>query len=83
MEFSRQEGTFLTQGLNPGLPHCRGTLYRLSHQGNPLLAKDHLKKMKEQMVRCLGKYIPGRGNNTSKVFKVEVLGLMMPDHVES
>ena len=26
---------FLTQGLNPGLPHCRQTLYRLSHQGFP------------------------------------------------
>ena len=24
---------FPTQGLNPGLPHCRQTLYRLSHQG--------------------------------------------------
>ena len=23
---------FSTQGLNPGLPHCRQTLYRLSHQ---------------------------------------------------
>ena len=23
---------FLTQGLNPSLPHCRQTLYRLSHQ---------------------------------------------------
>ena len=23
---------FLTHGLNPGLPHCRQTLYRLSHQ---------------------------------------------------
>ena len=23
---------FPTQGLNPGLPHCRQTLYRLSHQ---------------------------------------------------
>ena len=27
---------FLTQGLNPGLPHCRQTLYRLSNQGSPL-----------------------------------------------
>ena len=27
------QGIFLTQGLNPGLPHCRQTLYRLSHQG--------------------------------------------------
>ena len=26
----------LTQGLNPGLPHCRQTLYCLSHQGSPL-----------------------------------------------
>ena len=24
---------FPTQGLNPGLPHCRQTLYHLSHQG--------------------------------------------------
>ena len=25
---------FPTQGLNPGLPHCRQTLYHLSHQGS-------------------------------------------------
>ena len=48
MEFSRQEnstigvgshsllqGIFLTQGLNPGLPHCRQILNCLSHQGSP------------------------------------------------
>ena len=45
MEFSRQEywsglsfpspGIFPTQGSNLGLPHCRQTLYRLSHQGSP------------------------------------------------
>ena len=29
------QGTFLTQGSNPGLPHCRQTLYPLSHQGSP------------------------------------------------
>ena len=33
--FSFLQGIFLTQGLNPGLPHCRQTLYRLSHQGIP------------------------------------------------
>ena len=43
-EFSRQEywgglhfllqGTFLTQGSNLGLLHCRRILYQLSHQGN-------------------------------------------------
>ena len=44
MEFPRQEywsglpfpspgrGIFLTHGLNPGLPHCRQTLYYLSQQ---------------------------------------------------
>ena len=26
---------FSTQGSNPGLPHCRQTLYHLSHQGSP------------------------------------------------
>ena len=26
---------FPTQGLNPGLPHCRWILYQLSHQGGP------------------------------------------------
>ena len=46
MGFSRQEycsglpcpplqGIFLTQGLNPGLPHCRRILYRRSHYGSP------------------------------------------------
>ena len=30
--------TFPTQGSDLGLPHCRQTLYRLSHQGSPLLS---------------------------------------------
>ena len=49
MGFSRQEcwsgfshfllqGIFLTQRLNPGLSHCRQTLYRLSHKGSPVCA---------------------------------------------
>ena len=28
------QGIFLTQGLNPGLPHCRQILHCLSHQGS-------------------------------------------------
>ena len=28
-------GIFPTQGLNPGVPHCRQILYHLSHQGSP------------------------------------------------
>ena len=30
---------FTTEGLNPGIPHCRRILYRLSHQGNPKILK--------------------------------------------
>ena len=29
------QGIVLTQGLNPGLPHCRRILYQLSHKGRP------------------------------------------------
>ena len=29
------QAVFLTQGSNPGLPHCRQILYWLSHQGSP------------------------------------------------
>ena len=31
------QGVFQTQELNQGLLHCRRILYRLSHQGSPLL----------------------------------------------
>ena len=34
------QGIFLTQGLNPDLPHCRQTLYQLSHQGSPKIVCD-------------------------------------------
>ena len=30
------QGIFPTQGSNPGLQHCRQTLYHLSYQGSPL-----------------------------------------------
>ena len=29
------QGIFPTQGLNPGLPHCRQILYQLSYKGSP------------------------------------------------
>ena len=29
------QGIFATQGLNPGLPHCRQIVYQLSHEGSP------------------------------------------------
>ena len=29
------QGIVLSQGSNPGLPHCRQILYQLSHKGSP------------------------------------------------
>ena len=34
------QGIFLTQGSNPGLPHCRQNLYCMSHQGRYLYQKN-------------------------------------------
>ena len=59
MEFSRLEntgvgslsllqGTFLTQELNPGLPHCRWILYQLSHRVNELL--DQISEMNKDPI---------------------------------
>ena len=31
------QGIFPTQGLNPGLLHCRQILYQLSHQGSAFI----------------------------------------------
>ena len=39
------QGIFPTQGLNPGLLHCRQILYQLSHKGSP---------MQETLVQSLG-----------------------------
>ena len=35
------QGIFPTQGLNPGLPHCRWILYQLSHKGTPYRGKNN------------------------------------------
>ena len=37
------QGIFPTQGLNPGVRHCRQILYRLSHQGSPKIIIFHFK----------------------------------------
>ena len=54
MGFSRQEywlgchfllqKIILTQGLNPGFPHCRQMLYHLSHQGIIVVISNSLLK---------------------------------------
>ena len=42
------QGIFLTQGSNPGLSHCRQTLYQLSHQGNHIKYSVNPKKQRNK-----------------------------------
>ena len=42
------QGIFPTQGSNPGLPHCKWTLYQLSHQGNPSIYLKRLSMVRPQ-----------------------------------
>ena len=57
------QGIFPTQGLNPGLWHCRQTLYHLSHQGSrdsPMFAESLIKWVwthKRGVFLCLTFYI--------------------------
>ena len=44
------QGIFHTQGLNPGLPHCRQMLYPLSHKGSPICCMVRLKKREKNKV---------------------------------
>jgi len=53
ISFSR--GSFPTQGLNPGLPHCRPTLYPLSHQGSQVLANIIQNRSNSQAKASTGK----------------------------
>ena len=49
------QGIFLTQGSNPGLPHCkRWILYQLSHKGSP----DGKVKWSEVAQSCLTLWDP-------------------------
>ena len=43
------QGIFLTQGLNPGLLHCRQTLYHLSHQGSPIILQKQKHRKRDQL----------------------------------
>ena len=59
------QGIFLTQGSNPGLPHCGQTLYHPSHQGSPFkstLGKIYFGKESFCSARDLGS-IPGSGRS--------------------
>ena len=53
--FSLLQGIFPTQGSNPGLPHCRWTLYQLSHKclGSSLAARDTLLSTRCWLTDCM------------------------------
>ena len=45
------QGIFLAQGSNLGLPHCRQTLYHLSHQGSPWQRRQEYNVEKRQSLQ--------------------------------
>ena len=47
------QGVFPTQGLNPGLPHCRQIIYPLSPQGNPKKAQYSVSSVQSLSYVCL------------------------------
>ena len=61
------QGTFPTQGSNPGLPHWRRILYQLSYQGNPhftykwAVMDDQGLRLSSSSFLCLSKRDKGKG----------------------
>ena len=79
------QGIFLTQGSNPGLPHCRQSLYQLSHKGSPVSSRNILSlclswKTKKIISNIFGKldgflHLPGhisKGSHYGFLFKYAV-----------
>ena len=59
------KGIFPTQGSNPGLPHCRQTLYCLSHQGSLMIQVKNWIKNNGKGVwegRVVGRWMGGEGS---------------------
>ena len=46
------QGIFLTQGLNPGLPHCRQILYQLSYIHKDVAAAAAAKSLQSCPILC-------------------------------
>ena len=70
--FSLLQGIFPTQGLNPGLLHCRRVLYQLSHQGSPrkaiaLTIQTFVSKMMPLLCNTLSRFVifPARKRSSS------------------
>ena len=75
------QGIFLTQGLNPGLSHCRQILYCLSHfNGFPFPSKSEVKSWREGKIKRIRTY-------QSKHSQASFLGthttVLWPPHAKS
>ena len=60
------QGTLPTQGLNPGLLHCRWIFYSLSYLGSPYVGNHHLKSWR----------LPPVFSSISYIFSFIELGLL-------
>jgi len=70
MDFSRPEywsgvgslsllqGISPTQGLNPGLQHCRWIVYQLSHKGSPFEVQSSNSLRKKSISQLVFPYLP-------------------------
>ena len=67
------QGIFPTQGLNPGLPHCRWILYQLSHRGSPKPLFILYKPFNQSLIKRLGE--SGRGFGTTDINSQIVSGI--------
>ena len=63
------QGIFPTQGMNPGLPHCRSILFHLSHEGMPKHTSGQKGSRADKRLpdtRTLGPHSTSRMQTTSK-----------------
>ena len=67
---------YLTQGLNPDLPHCRKMLYHLSHQGSPIPKKGNAKKCSKS---CTIAFISHASKVLLKILQVRLQQYMNPE----
>ena len=56
---------FLTQGLSPGLSHCRHTLYHLSHQASSAVWLVSVERVRQSHVWIMGYYFLSKALNSS------------------
>ena len=65
------QGIFPTQGSNPGLPHCRQTLYHLSHRGSHGLLQARI--LEWVALSLLQQIFPPQGLNQSLLHCRQIL----------